>query len=84
MVRATIVEPVSAVADRLNSSEAIPSPRKKILAVSSGGGHWVQLLRLAPAFKGHDVVYVTVNRNYRGQVGMPGSTSSMMRPAGIG
>ena len=32
---------------------------KKILAVSSGGGHWVQLLRLRPAFKNHTVSYVT-------------------------
>lgn len=32
----------------------------KILAVSSGGGHWVQLQRLRPAFEGHQVMYVTV------------------------
>lgn len=32
----------------------------KVMAVASGGGHWVQLLRLRPAFAGHDVVYVTV------------------------
>ena len=29
---------------------------KKILGVSSGGGHWVELIRLAPAFAGHDLV----------------------------
>jgi UDP-N-acetylglucosamine:LPS N-acetylglucosamine transferase len=33
--------------------------RRPILAVASGGGHWVQLQRLRPAFDGHDVVYVT-------------------------
>jgi len=32
---------------------------KKIMAVASGGGHWVELLRLKPAFEGHNVVYVT-------------------------
>jgi hypothetical protein len=32
----------------------------KILAVASGGGHWVQLRRLRRAFEGHDVIYVTV------------------------
>lgn len=32
---------------------------KKIMAVASGGGHWVELLRLRPAFEGHKVVYVT-------------------------
>ncbi|MDB5387595.1 MAG: UDP-N-acetylglucosamine--LPS N-acetylglucosamine transferase [Planctomycetaceae bacterium] len=34
--------------------------RAKILAVSSGGGHWVQLQRLRPAFVGHHVTFVTV------------------------
>lgn len=30
---------------------------RRVLAVSSGGGHWIQLLRLAPAFRGHEVTY---------------------------
>ena len=38
--------------------------RIKLLAVSSGGGHWVQLLRLRPAFEGCDVTYATVARSY--------------------
>ncbi len=42
--------------------------RKKILAISSGGGHFVELLRLRPAFHGHFVVYVTVSAAYRDQV----------------
>ena len=42
--------------------------RKRILAVSSGGGHWVQLLRLAPAFSGHDLAFVTVSGAYAQQV----------------
>ena len=29
---------------------------KRILAVASEGGHWVQLLRLRPAFHGHKVL----------------------------
>lgn len=37
---------------------------KRILAVASGGGHWVQLMRLRPAFEGHAVSYVTVDRDY--------------------
>lgn len=40
----------------------------KIMAVSSGGGHWVQLLRLRPAFEGHEVTYVTVSRVYRADI----------------
>ena len=39
-------------------------PKKKILAIASGGGHWVQLLRMRPAFEGHDVVFVTVDAAY--------------------
>lgn len=38
---------------------------KRILAVSSGGGHWVQLNRLAPSLVGHDVAVVTVDRSYQ-------------------
>jgi UDP-N-acetylglucosamine:LPS N-acetylglucosamine transferase len=43
--------------------------RRRVLAVASGGGHWVQLLRLRPAFDGCDVTFVTVNEQYRSDVG---------------
>lgn len=46
--------------------------RKRVLAVASGGGHWVQLRRLAPAFDGCDVAFVTVQPDYRSTV--PGSS----------
>jgi UDP-N-acetylglucosamine:LPS N-acetylglucosamine transferase len=42
--------------------------RKKLLAVASGGGHWVQLLRLGAAFVDCDVVFVTVDQVYRADV----------------
>ena len=42
--------------------------KKRILAVASGGGHWVQLLRLRPAFDGCDVAYVTVQASYADEV----------------
>ncbi len=42
--------------------------RPKILAISSGGGHWVQLLRLRPAFEGADLVFATVHDGYRADV----------------
>jgi UDP-N-acetylglucosamine:LPS N-acetylglucosamine transferase len=46
-----------------------PKPaRNKVLAVASGGGHWVQLLRVAPAFECCDVAYVTVQSSYRSQI----------------
>lgn len=43
--------------------------RKNILAVASGGGHWVQLLRLRPAFEGRRVAFVTVRDSYKADVG---------------
>lgn len=43
--------------------------QKRILAVSSGGGHWVELIRISPAFNGHDVAYVTVDDAYRHEAG---------------
>jgi UDP-N-acetylglucosamine:LPS N-acetylglucosamine transferase len=39
--------------------------KRKVLAVASGGGHWVQLLRLQPAFEGHDIRYVSTNAGYQ-------------------
>lgn len=40
----------------------------RVLAVASGGGHWVQLLRLRPAFRECDVTFVTVRESYRSHV----------------
>ena len=39
-----------------------PKPRR-VLAVASGGGHWVQLMRLRPAFEGTEIHYATVDRS---------------------
>lgn len=39
-----------------------------ILAVASGGGHFIQLLRLRPAFAGAKLHYVTTIRGYEGDV----------------
>lgn len=44
------------------------SDRQKLLAVSSGGGHWVQLLRLSQAFENCESIFVTVHDSYRLQV----------------
>lgn len=41
----------------------------RVLLVASGGGHWVQLARLAPAFKDLDVQYVTTVAGSRPPVG---------------
>jgi hypothetical protein len=42
--------------------------RMRVLAVASGGGHWVQLLRIMPAFADCDVIFATVHKAYRTQV----------------
>lgn len=42
------------------------SPR--VLAVASAGGHWIQLLRLAPAWDGCEVVYATTSADFRDHV----------------
>jgi UDP-N-acetylglucosamine:LPS N-acetylglucosamine transferase len=41
---------------------------KRILAIASGGGHFVQLLRLRPAWEGHIVTYATVHASSAGEV----------------
>lgn len=43
--------------------------KPKVVAVSSGGGHWIQLLRLTPALADCDVTFATVERGYRADVG---------------
>jgi len=42
--------------------------RPRVLAIASGGGHWVQLMRLRPAFISADVTYATVDRAYAADV----------------
>lgn len=42
--------------------------RAKVLAVASRGGHWIQLLRLRPAFEGGDVLFVTTVPEYEAMV----------------
>lgn len=38
--------------------------KRRLLAIASGGGHWIELLRLRPAFEGWDVAYVSMFENY--------------------
>ncbi|MDH4234377.1 MAG: hypothetical protein OEV15_04500 [Gallionella sp.] len=51
-----------------NPADVLPR-KKKILAVSSGGGHWVELIRVAPAFAEYDVAFATVDNTYRSGIG---------------
>lgn len=41
-----------------------PSAKRRVLVVASGGGHWVQMRRLRPAFEGFEVAYVSVYADY--------------------
>ena len=50
-----------------------------MLAVASGGGHWVQLLRLRPAWEGCSVAYATVHADCASQV--PGARFFSFRDA---
>ncbi len=40
----------------------------RVLAIASSGGHWIQLRRLRPAWKGCEVAYVTTDSGYRHEV----------------
>ena len=40
---------------------------RRVLAVASGGGHWIQLRRLRPAWAGCAVTYVTTRAGYRAE-----------------
>lgn len=51
----------------------------KVLAVASGGGHWVQMRRLGAAFEGLDVAYVSVKADYAQDV--PGRRFYAIRDA---
>ena len=69
----------SAVAGQMHRREALgtispgarlqDTTRLKVLLVASGGGHWVQLMRVASAFAEHERVYVTTLEGCEGQVG---------------
>lgn len=49
-----------------NTHEGESGPR--VLAISSGGGHWVELMRLAPAFEGCSVTFASVCEGFRRSV----------------
>lgn len=58
----------------MNGVTSKSRPRPKVLAVASGGGHWVQLLRVRPAWSECDVAYATTDAGYRSDVCDPGGS----------
>jgi UDP-N-acetylglucosamine:LPS N-acetylglucosamine transferase len=53
--------------------------RPRVMAIASGGGHWVQLMRLKPAFDGMDVFYVSLDPT--AAVDVPGQRYYTIRDA---
>lgn len=56
----------------------VRSPR--VLAVASGGGHWVQLCRLVPAWDGCALTYVTTDPGFRPGVEAVAEARGQPRP----
>lgn len=40
----------------------------RIAAIASGGGHWIELQRITPAFEGHEVIYISTHSSYAATV----------------
>ncbi|RIJ42061.1 glycosyltransferase family protein [Pontibacter oryzae] len=36
----------------------------KVLAIASAGGHWIQLLRLMPAFEQHEIIFASTRQSF--------------------
>jgi UDP-N-acetylglucosamine:LPS N-acetylglucosamine transferase len=64
MTALTAPLPARNAAPRATAAQRPP----RVLAVASGGGHWVQLMRLRPAFAGAEVHFATVDRSAAGTV----------------
>ena len=52
----------------LHAGFGIDASEVRVLAIASGGGHWIQLLRMRPAWEGCDVAYATTHEGYRKNV----------------
>lgn len=53
---------------------------RRVLAVASGGGHWIQLLRLQPAWEGCQVTYVTTTDGFRAELTAQAESKGLPRP----
>lgn len=51
------------------AERSVMGRRPRLVAIASGGGHWVQLCRLRPVLDELDVRYVSVDRSYGDEVG---------------
>ena len=53
---------------RMLRGDGVSARPKRVLAIASSGGHWVQLCRLMPAWDGCAVTYVTTDPGLRSGV----------------
>lgn len=60
-----------AVQSKIHRRETADTPlsdrvglKPRLLAVASGGGHWIELMRLSPAFEDFETVFVSMFDNY--------------------
>ena len=60
----------NAAASQAKTSEASGAKQLggRVLAVASGGGHWLEMCRLYPVFENLDVAFVSVSKAYAEQV----------------
>ena len=67
--------------DLLTTRVEVPDVKQppRILAISSGGGHWVQLLRLRPVLETGRLTLVTVRKSY--ETDFPGHDFRVVRDA---
>lgn len=42
--------------------------KMKIAAIASGGGHWIQLQRLIPAYERHEIIYISTHPSFAATV----------------
>ena len=59
---------------------AAPARPKRILAIASGGGHWIQLYRMRPSWDGHRVTYVTTTPGLADDLARDADTREQARP----
>jgi len=60
--------------------DGTPARPRRVMAVASHGGHWVQLLRMRKAWDGCAVVYVTTTGDYRAEVVADAAARGEARP----
>lgn len=48
----------------VTTGNTVNTGKKRILLISSSGGHWVQMNRIVPAFKNHDLYFCSTDFDY--------------------